>query len=153
MKKTSFKKQSDKRKKENPIYLKLCREVDRDNVDRADNIICFFCDKPICDVDDVDVKWKVDHHHLLKRDEYFLDKRFLVPSHPTCHIKDYHAVEDTDAMLSRPWFGKLLYHIKHDIPHYNKLIRRYETTYGSKPTYRGEDLEVIDANSSNSRGD
>lgn len=141
-----MKSQSTKREKENKEYLKLCREVDRDHTDQMDNIICFFCNQAICDVDDQDVKWKVDHHHILRREKFFLVKKYLVPSHVKCHRLDYHVVEDTDAMYDRPWFAKLLFHMEDgNVPKYNDYIREYVKRKGHNPFYRGRILTLLDS--------
>ena len=146
MKRSPISRKSPKRKKEDKLYEALCRKVDRSHTDKADNVICFFCEQAICDVDEQDVKWKIDHHHLLKRDEHFLTERYLVPAHPKCHMQDYHVVEDADAMFDRPWFGKFLFHIRDGEPaKYNEYIRKYEARKGKNPTYRGKALSLVEA--------
>jgi len=119
-------KKSAKRKKDDPVYKKVCDEIDEEYKFGGDYTLCFFCWKPI--------RGFIEHHHFRGRvGDYYTDKRYIVPGHWLCHTVIWHTY--TMAKLKvQSWyqgFKSRLYRL--DPVSYAKLIYR-EEKYAKKKT-------------------
>jgi len=92
-----MKSKSERRKREEKEYKRICREIDQEAIESGDTR-CFFCG--------VKVK-NADHHHLHGRGEHYLYKWWIVRAHRTCH-RSYH----DQPVASLPWFDDFLKRLK-----------------------------------------
>ena len=105
---------SEKRKREEKEYKRICNELDAE-AKAAGRWVCFFCDG--------ELGYTCTHHHLRKRGKFYLAKDFIVLVHALCHNK-YHASSQKE-LAKETWYEDFLIRLKKkDEILYNKELNK-----------------------------
>jgi hypothetical protein len=91
---------SPKRKKLTKDYNDLIKKRDTINT----HPFCFFCNKRIIGI--------VSHHHLIGRDgEDLINEKYIVDSHNSCHVEEYHQ-RSVEILVTYDWYDGFLLRLK-----------------------------------------
>ena len=91
---------SRKRIKQVKNYHLLIKSMDGNNI----MPVCFFCGKRVEGI--------ISHHHLMGRDgDKLTDEKYIVPSHNSCHVDDYHS-KSVSILMTRSWYNDFLLRLK-----------------------------------------
>lgn len=115
-------KKSPRRKREDAIYAKVCKEVEQVNIRENGELTCFFC---LFEIDKY--RTGIEHHHVAGRDgENMINPEGIVCAHPSCHTgpKGYHNLSLKE-LIGKLYLPRLLELVKRvDSDAYSKMIGR-----------------------------